>query len=431
VPPPLTPQQLQEFHKEMGLFCCETDTSLGRIQHPRLLKALKILRDDVTIPSRSLITSPLFTLPADLLPLIFSFLSPKDLCRLDSAVLNHTDRSIFLPALSQRFYNVSDLSGDGRTKLMIDWYLCRRIPVTTLDLRSVGASKVITLISINSKTLKEITLYAISLILQDAPALVLALGDCSTLKKVTINQCAISSGLDLSSILPKVTGIETLPLIFPSLKFLNLSYLFDLGDVQLRRLVESSPSLRSLRLSNLVSITNESVRMLMSHLPRIPSIGIRSCSGVSWESALPLLREITIPTIFNSDGDEELQMDALDNLTYSIKGLSSTTPHLIDFLSSELVVKRLLDLMCLKSGQFRCEIVSFILVIYQVHAQLVVDAGTIPVLIRLFPSFTVLERFHSMNILESLSDHIDYRPHILSSGVLSIFRTELLQVVVL
>jgi hypothetical protein len=46
-----------------------------------------------------------------------------------------------------------------------------------------------------------------------------------------------------------------------------------------------------------------------------------------------LLREITIPTIFNDDGDEELQMDALGNLTYSLdNGSYSIKANLTDLL---------------------------------------------------------------------------------------------------
>jgi hypothetical protein len=43
--------------------------------------------------------SSLFALPGDLLPLIFSFLTPKELCCLDSTTLNHTDRVAFCGCL--------------------------------------------------------------------------------------------------------------------------------------------------------------------------------------------------------------------------------------------------------------------------------------------------------------------------------------------
>jgi hypothetical protein len=122
-----------------------------------------------------------------------------------------------------------------------------------------------------------------------------------------------------------------------------------LGDAKLRILVDGCPSLCSLSLSHLHNITEESVSILGNHRPRIPSIAIRNCRRVRLESVLSLLREITIPTIFLNDDDEELQISSVDNLASSIPIYPSLEENVFitDLLTPDSLVQRLVGLLAL------------------------------------------------------------------------------------
>jgi hypothetical protein len=128
---------------------------------------------------------PLFYFPSDLLPFIFSFLSPKELWCLDSAILNYTDRPLFLSALIQRFTNESKFVGKtDSSKSKSQWDLCRRIPITSLDFHSIPCPE--EMISMNTNSLHEI-------ILQNSKMedeVILALGQCSNFKYFTILNCS-------------------------------------------------------------------------------------------------------------------------------------------------------------------------------------------------------------------------------------------------
>lgn len=52
LPPSLKSQEIKQFHKEISLYFYETGTPFSRIEYPRFISALKILRPDVTLPTR-------------------------------------------------------------------------------------------------------------------------------------------------------------------------------------------------------------------------------------------------------------------------------------------------------------------------------------------------------------------------------------------
>jgi hypothetical protein len=313
------------------------------------------------------------------------------------------------------------------------WYLCRRIPVTNLDFGD--ESSVPELISMNSNSLEEIRLEVTF-----GHEVLIALGNCSHLKKLSFFQCSFSDDLQRSSLLQSLTNLETLCLSScllsrsnievishcQSLKYLELSFLNNLEDPTLRCLVEGCRNLRSLKLCAL-RISDESLRMLMSHHPPIPSIGIQDCLKVNVENIFSLLEQTTIPTFFQTE-DEELQMVAIGDITFTMRSSYISRHYFAHFFANNFFLDRLVSLLSLKN-QVRSPIISFIATcVAQGHHQLVVNSGAIPVLIQLFNSFSVAEKYSFLRLLHFFCSKNHELTHLLTSGVLSIFRPSLLQV---
>jgi hypothetical protein len=223
---------------------------------------------------------------------------------------------------------------------------------------------------------------------------------------------------------------ETISRYCRSLKALKLSNISSVGDAELLLLVEGCPFLRCLTLSFLPNLSEESMRMLKSHRPRIASIGICDCDGMNLESVLSLLRESTIPTIFNSDNNEELRISALENLTHSIPYSDNyENLQISEFLASESLLERLVELLVHKKNRF----VSYSLIrflddlVERGYHQFVVSVGVVPTLIQNCNSFNERELNLQFDFLESLSSHRHCQQHLLTSGVLSLFRPHLFQ----
>jgi hypothetical protein len=210
-----------------------------------------------------------------------------------------------------------------------------------------------------------------------------------------------------------------------SLKSLQLSQFSGLRDEELRILVEGCSSLRSLKLSCL-DISEESVTMLRNHCPRIASVEISFC-GVRFQSVLSLLREITIPTIFNSYGNEELQIDALENLLHSIEYTSSEedSVSLKNFLISELLLERLVERFPFRSRSWIPLSSLFRTMASSGYHLLLIEAGVLTVLIRHFHSFDQ-NSIQSLSLLHGLISKADSL--LLSYGILSIDAQPFLQV---
>jgi hypothetical protein len=394
----------------------------------------------------------LFSLPTDLLPLIFSFLSPKELCCLDSAILNHTDRPLFVSALIQRFTKesifhfrkcyklltitsiISNIQDKEREEPSMDsyasWYRCRRIPVTTLTLFNTSCPP--EMISMNINYLTNIKFVNICLGNED----VVALGRCLNLK--TLSLCDVSTDDGESSIFQNLSSsleylklsdfilfraeVEAISRSFPSLKSLELSSMEGVGDEELCILVEGFPNLRTLRLSYLIDITDDSVRMLRSHRPRIPLIAIRDCDEVSVASTLSLFREFTISTILSNDGDEDFQLSALENIKFSIldRCMDDGIPEINDLLSQNSLLERLVDLFIAR--RLRSIILELLSELVCHGPDQLVDAGVVPVLIRHFDSFDQRQISNAVLILYVVSKKTSYHELLLSSGVLSVLR---------
>jgi hypothetical protein len=377
----------------------------------------------------------LFSLPTDLLPFIFSFLSSKELCCLDSSILNHTDRPIFLSALIQRFTKKSNFVesslGHIPRKSKAHWYLRRRIPITSLDCQYIPCSK--GMISTNINYLTDVSISGG--ILEDEDAL--ALGNCLNLKSLALQRS--SPNLHISSILPNLSNLESLELsgitlsrtnieiisgCCQSLKTLNLSSLVGVGDEELRILVEGFPILRSLRLCYL-DITEESVRMLRNHRPQIPSIGISGCEGVSVESVLVLLGDVTIPTILDEAGGFELQDSAFFNFCISIESfVDEESDQMRSFISRNSLLERLISHVSAGKGPKDSALAVLEAICSRGCDRQLVGAGVVPLLVRLFNSFDDSEKSYSLMILLDLSN---FPQHFFTSGVLSLFRPHLIR----
>jgi hypothetical protein len=378
----------------------------------------------------------LSTIPTDLLPYIFTFLDPYELCCLDSAILNHTDRPLFLSALIQRFTKTdSKFNSDKNQDLKAKWYICRCIPITDLSFTRVCPTKIV---SMNSNDLKRISLNGVDFNHEEF----LLIKQCSNLKELFLTQCSAGEDLDFLSLLQGFPSLEILglsnvsfywpadhersPGCCPSLKSIEFALDDGMRDNELRCLVETCPSLRSLILCSL-GITNESVRMLIDHRPRIPLISISDCC-LSLDVLVPLLREIAIPTLFNSDEDETLQLEAMEYLCSFIATPPEAHPDIEEFLSAGSLLRRFVDIFEPKIP-LRSSILFFFEKLTQSsYHQLVVDAGAIPVFSRLYDSYDLWGKQSFFLMIHHLSSHTEYHLHLLSAGILSIFRPQLLDV---
>jgi hypothetical protein len=386
----------------------------------------------------------LFTLPSDLLQFLFYFLAPEDLCRLDSAILNHAQRPLFLSALVGRFRKLSSFLEYRSEESLTNksrWYLCREIPVETLCIHKLGCPT--ELISMNSNSLKEIVLFTSFLSNEDF----LALGRCSGLSTFYLSGSSFffSPQFDMGLLLPNLINLRVLDLIdvpwsrsalevltrsCRSLASLQLSSVDDVGDEEFRCLIESFPALCTLRLSK-VDITEGSVQMLSrceTHSRTL--VGIRDCNGVTLATVLSLLTEVTIPHLFRND-NEKLQIDTMLILTFSttIFPLEAQRTPILRFFSRNSLLERLVELLAIQNG-VRLSVISYLWMIAEYRfTREVIKSGAIPALISNFPSFNNSEKDITLLLLEYFSiGNSDHHPYLLSSGILSVFRPHLLQV---
>jgi hypothetical protein len=376
----------------------------------------------------------LFSIPTEILEFVFSFLVPIELCVLDSAILNHKTRPHFLTALQRRFHKKSLFDTDDLDSLDSQalWYLSRRIPITDLVLRGIFPEGIV---STNSYSLIEFTVIETDL----SQECLAALQQCVNISKVHLENCntkfeigfflrnlAHLRELHLHQFTLSKTAIDILSTSCRYLKCLTLLYVDGVGDAELRSLLQGCPALCSLKFCSL-EITNESVQMLVNYQPQIPSIGICDCDRVNLENVLTLLEEITIPTIF-SNKNEMLRRSALQALVFSLPYLYSE-PHrqVIRLLSHKSLLKRLVELVSLNNS-VRDDVFSlFTAMLDRGYLHPVVDSGIIPAIIRHFDSFHEIEQMRVVSILATISAEVQYRHIVLSSGVLSIFRSRLIQ----
>ena len=372
-------------------------------------------------------------LPSDLLPQLLSYLHSTELRSLDTAILNHNDRPVFLAALLVRFQRDSSLSfWFSIPHSDVHWYACRRIPIATLDCFRIDIPPEV--ISRYRHSLKEISCSTSKLSLESLAAL----GECSQLERLEIcYDCTLPSGFEIGSILINLTNLTSLKLRkvpfsrttiemisrgCQSLQSLELSFISYVGDDELSCLVAGCPSLHSLKLYS-VDITDSSVRMLLSMRHRIKSIGIGDCAAVSWDSMSLLLREITIPQIFESvESESEVRVSAVDHLFSAIPSARDPDPRIIAFLSAGLM-SQLVDLLSLTSDeQLRVVLLMSFPNLHDDYLSLVVDAGLVPVVVRLTHQLGE-DIFLPFHLLFSLSRMSHLQRRLLSCGVLSIFRT--------
>jgi hypothetical protein len=317
-----------------------------------------------------------------------------------------------------------------------NWYLSRRIPITHLVVEGVESCPK-GLISMNSQSLRELTCIEIPLDKED----VSALSQCLNLTKVQISDCGFPSNFEIGSIFQNLTSLDELHLRHDSVsrttidilsrccrsvRFLSLLFMTGVGDGELRCLLGGCHSLCSLKMYYL-DITDESVPVLIKHQPQILSIGLSVCERLSWDSVITLLTEITIPTILNNK-DYMMRRSALEHFIYTIPDPYfdiSGVPHVISFFAHNPFLNRLVELVSL-NDRLRDAIISLFKALSERgYKQSVVDSGVIPVIIRLFNSFTTLEQKEVLSILNFVTSHGHL---LLSSGVLSIIRPSPLHV---
>jgi hypothetical protein len=377
----------------------------------------------------------LFSLPNDLLVFLFLYLREKELCCLDSAILNHPERTLFLSVLRQRFREgscmISILVKSWESKCR--WFLRRNIPISFLLCCKTDCLEE-EMISMNSSTLTTINLNGCSITHKNA----LALGHCSKLKSLNLKHCSLPLGFDIASIFATLTtledfkldqgsfngiAVENLSRYCSSLKFLSLSTVVGFGDDDLRCLVDGCHSLCSLTLSH-VSITDESVRIILEHHRRIPTVGINFCDGVNLERISRLLRETTVPQLFGSN--VKIQLAAIANFSFSIPfHHPDSTVQTIELISDDSLLVRMVEHLS-SNAQLRPKVMDFIWHFCRCGGFLIIVNFGIPsILFQHLNSFDECELMGVFVILQFLLDHVNYHEYILSSGFLSIFRTRI------
>jgi hypothetical protein len=400
-------------------------------------------------------TRSLFTLPGDILPLIFSYLCPYELCCLDCAVLNHANRPFFLSALIHSFQlenqesifelegndDSSDDDGDDENNDGLEiarWSLSRRIPIKHLVITRTSCPKELILMS--TSYLQTIKFNDTKLGTDDC----IVLSQCSDLKSLCLNRCTFAADfksifqnlkfletLELAEVPFSQSTVETISRCCTSLKSLLFSFV-DVGDDKLLCLVKGCPALCSLHLCGL-NITDQSVRMLLNHHPRIPFIILKDCKELSWGSHLSLLREITIPTIFN-ETEPISKVAAIQVLSSLVTDTLLSNHHLLDLLNTDSLLERLVHLLSHQQDPLlRISLIHFLcdLVLKRNFHHIVANAGALSAVVHtcsslqkecittpplpspLVSSFKLFEAFTFTH----------FSLHLVSAGILSLFRS--------
>lgn len=394
--------------------------------------------------------SPLHYLPNDLWFPVLNYLIPKDVCGLDSALLNHSLRSIFLQVLPTYFRENPPclLVPSYSHELVLQWYDARNIALSSLHIQFQVRGKLSYFTDVPRFFLKyHLSLKHININLsfycrgELVPQGFMGLSQCTQLESLQIHfyiffppsplvvpnifKSLINlQTLSLSGVCIEETSLEALCKSGSPMKALAFKDYWFLDDRNLSGLLLSFPSLTSLSLNN-VEITDQSVKMLMNMCPRIKSIEIRICTMVSRGCLASFVRDISIPHILNESDTEVSICSSISTLLGLMQNYSWTEEEIHHLLSSDLLNQFLTHISRTNSLAIRDSMTTVFLEVCQKgNISTFVESEAIPALLQAqlrFPS-TFSEDFY--RLLDCLLSKGNYQEYLLQCGVLSSFHFE-------
>jgi hypothetical protein len=265
----------------------------------------------------------LFSLPNDLIRLIFKYLTLKELGNFDKAILSHSLRSQFIETL--KGHEILFLEKIACSSILLRWLGFRSILITSITIAEYYSNQCLPLISRNASSLRAITILATYCSDEIEQSLFSSLARCPHLQSISfkmINGEAIQT-LFLTNgtqrVIPNLKTIklnhcyfptnQTVLLIAsscPSLQHLNLSNCAHVSDLEIEVIIQRCPHLLSLELTA-TAITDLSVHQILgAYLPGLEILTLTNCLGVSLAAKAAALRLISLPQIQSNLPDVQL-----------------------------------------------------------------------------------------------------------------------------
>lgn len=380
---------------------------------------------------------PLLSLPSDILLILLAYLFPKDRCLLDSAILNHSYRPIFLQSLFDFYdspsYTQSLLLIKQGCPSQIAWHRFRKLSIKRIRIWSSDETWSDHLRTFQS-TLTHISLLSQHLIYSELDIL----RECPHLQVLEFCQCRLPASYTFTehirqfSQVPSIrietyfnystdfqyvrTSTVVTGLSFPSIFCLYLTRL-NVVDVELRSIFLACSSLQSLHLID-VAIEDETLLLLPTICPSLRTVHIRQCERVSFEAMLSILRHYTIPNLMNLDPPKlEVEIDSFR------EGLSLIIQtHSPDVVISRDLMKRLLSLLkphC-SSALIRSISSLFYLISMSYFGFFILEFSVLPLFFKLYTSIPELALLDSiLRIVTSLLVQESHHAQIVSQRILA------------
>jgi hypothetical protein len=254
----------------------------------------------------------LFSLPIDLLRVVFDYFNLKDFAQLDRSILSHSVRPIFTEALTG--YEVLSIRNISCTCLLLEWLTSRRILITSVTLSEYSSSIAQDFIAGNRSCLQSMKF------LEDCnedldDSVFTHLKECQNLNTISFESCDQITDKGLVTLLQnEFFSLKTLELSDCSsltteiatviasrcsqLQHLNLSGCGLVADANVEAILRGCPILLSLDLSK-TSISEASVRQVLTSYPNLQSLGLTDCENVSHATKVEALRRISLRAIQN------------------------------------------------------------------------------------------------------------------------------------
>jgi hypothetical protein len=254
------------------------------------------------------------TLPIDVLRYIFSFLAFKEITRLETAIVNRSDRDLFLLAL--RGVEIRTQTFPASPESEIIWYLSRGVILTSLVIEDEYPSHSQLIL----RDTRKISSIRVSSRLPITSELTSAICQCSNLLKLIFIYCDTNDSemnlcfrhlINLQELqFFSVQGLSSLTirsiiLHCPRLEYLKFSDIPCVSDNELKCILEWLPYLGRCEIEK-VNITDQSMSLLAETNRGREFIFWYDCPRVTWNGKLSYLRQLHLPQLFSDDGRQQL-----------------------------------------------------------------------------------------------------------------------------
>jgi hypothetical protein len=298
----------------------------------------------------------LFSLPIDLLRVVFDYLSLKELVNLDRSILSHSLRPLFTEALTG--YEILSLDKLSCNCLFLEWVTSRRFLVTCANLSEYSSSIARAFFAANRSSLRVIKFFGSCGELLD-DSVFTYLKECPRLNTISFDTCGRITDDGVQCLLTEAPTTETMEettssnskeflsslktLEFsdcfsltnkiatfvaqtcPKLHHLNLSGIDRLADPDVDAIIEGCPLLLSLDLSK-TSITDAAVRQILEAYPNLQTLTLYNCNGVSLATKAEVLRRISLREI--QTDSRQLQLFGANSLRKALSDGELTLSYL-------------------------------------------------------------------------------------------------------